>query len=606
MASERMANLVRNFEKAVELSPSVSTQAAASHYPYYAQSHQSEESHQFTPHQRRETMQPFVQPPWERNRNQNHVSSPQTQLSANSTTHTDPTSLLGGRYKLGQLLGQGGFGAVYAATDLLHSNQNLVVKTVQVNAKNTKFGLDAGLVAEVAMQQSLQHPNVVPVLDTVVKDKQFHIIMPRATMDLFEYLNVTTFSSGEEDAFMTWDEAQQRKQHMTQLQSDVPVGEFYYRPRHTRNAVSERTGIVLDILHGLQYMHSQGVLHLDLKTENVLLFVDQITGRIEAKLADFGLSNWRDTPASLGMMKGTFGYIAPELIDYSTHHDTIGREVDYYAFAMVIADIFAIHPYQIATGWVATSTAYCMYLTQLYPSTERYNKPGNETIISQAREQAFLERDASRLPSRPPTIAETMLSVTKDDKGSSVVWKSGAQWLERVLCSTPVFKQVRRIHLGLSWTIVDIWRSMTLFDAQARRMKLGNWEGWESRLRQVANATHYQSRQQAVSLPASFSASHIYLENLMRYIRVERALDTGSIMESAFEYVHHSGIMEQCITPESDETLKFVHGACMLLALKKHKEFLLVERLLNAYGDKSANVLAAEQWLASTRLHFHF
>ncbi len=70
------------------------------------------------------------------------------------------------------------------------------------------------------------------------------------------------------------------------------------------------------ILESLAYIHNQGVIHVDLKLENVLMFSSERNDEYSVpKLCDFGLSHLMgaDSPkAFMEVMCGTHGYTAPE------------------------------------------------------------------------------------------------------------------------------------------------------------------------------------------------------------------------------------------------------------------------------------------------------
>jgi len=68
--------------------------------------------------------------------------------------------------------------------------------------------------------------------------------------------------------------------------------------------------IALDIIHGLDYLHSQGVAHLDLKSPNVLIDRDGT-----AKIADVGLSKLVGTREATATSAGSLLWAAPEQIE---------------------------------------------------------------------------------------------------------------------------------------------------------------------------------------------------------------------------------------------------------------------------------------------------
>uniref|UniRef100_A0A5B7ALE5 non-specific serine/threonine protein kinase n=1 Tax=Davidia involucrata TaxID=16924 RepID=A0A5B7ALE5_DAVIN len=97
----------------------------------------------------------------------------------------------------------------------------------------------------------------------------------------------------------------------------------------------------LDIAHGMQYLHSQGILHRDLKSENLLLGEDMCV-----KVADFGISCLESQCGSAKGFTGTYRWMAPEMIK-EKHHT---KKVDVYSFGIVMWELLtALTPFDNMT-----------------------------------------------------------------------------------------------------------------------------------------------------------------------------------------------------------------------------------------------------------------
>lgn len=188
------------------------------------------------------------------------------------------------RYRLERLVGRGGMGAVYEATDLrLHRKVAVKILT------GSMFGNSEALrrfEREAQASARLHHPNIVTIHD---------------------YGLLST-----EGAYL-----------VMELVAGGTLGALLKRERQF--APAHAAGIFEQILDGLKSAHGAGIVHRDLKPENVLLSTDD-AGRARVHLLDFGLAKFTQAlpadslsptaaPAPVttpGAVMGTFGYMSPE------------------------------------------------------------------------------------------------------------------------------------------------------------------------------------------------------------------------------------------------------------------------------------------------------
>jgi serine/threonine-protein kinase len=105
--------------------------------------------------------------------------------------------------------------------------------------------------------------------------------------------------------------------------------------------VDRALSITSDILCGLQAAHARGILHRDVKPENVFLRRAPSSPWYEVKLLDFGCARWTQQPSSDALI-GTLNYVAPELLDGAR----ASEKSDVYAVGVTLYEMLTgRHPF---------------------------------------------------------------------------------------------------------------------------------------------------------------------------------------------------------------------------------------------------------------------
>ncbi|HEU5050557.1 MAG TPA: serine/threonine-protein kinase [Gemmatimonadales bacterium] len=203
---------------------------------------------------------------------------------------------LAGRYEIERKLGEGGMALVYLARDVR------LDRTVAIKVLRGEVALALGgdrFLREIKLASHLQHPNILAVWDSGDADGVLYFVMP----------------------FITGESLRDRLDREKQL------------------SLEDAISITREVADALHYAHAQGIVHRDVKPENILL------EQGHAILADFGIARAASESGTklteTGMSVGTPTYMSPE---QSLGGDQIDGRSDQYSLGCVLYEMLAGQP----------------------------------------------------------------------------------------------------------------------------------------------------------------------------------------------------------------------------------------------------------------------
>ncbi|KAK2738944.1 hypothetical protein FQN57_006738 [Myotisia sp. PD_48] len=202
----------------------------------------------------------------------------------------------------GQLIGKGTYGKVYLGINA-ETGEILAEKQVEVNQKAAGFDKDrikemvAAMDQEIDTMQHLEHPNIVQYLGC-----------ERGELSISIYLEYIPGGS---------------------------VGSCLRK--HGKFEESVVQSLNYQVLQGLRYLHDKGILHRDLKADNILLDLDGT-----CKISDFGISKKTDNIYGndvTNSMQGSVFWMAPEVVQ--SQGQGYSAKVDIWSLGCVVLEMFA-------------------------------------------------------------------------------------------------------------------------------------------------------------------------------------------------------------------------------------------------------------------------
>ncbi|CCC09641.1 MIK1 [Sordaria macrospora] len=227
---------------------------------------------------------------------------PQETLPTQDNINTLPKRQTTFRWFKGQLIGKGTFGRVYLGMNAT-TGEFLAVKEVEVNPKAAQGDkkkmqeLVAALDQEIDTMQHLDHVNIVQYLGCERKETSISIFL--------EYISGGSIGS--------------------------------CLRKHGKFEEPVVASLTRQTLSGLAYLHREGILHRDLKADNILLDLDGT-----CKISDFGISKKTDNiygNDKTNSMQGSVFWMAPEVI--RSQGEGYSAKVDIWSLGCVVLEMFA-------------------------------------------------------------------------------------------------------------------------------------------------------------------------------------------------------------------------------------------------------------------------
>ncbi|GAB2286499.1 Serine/threonine-protein kinase sty13 [Dionaea muscipula] len=207
------------------------------------------------------------------------------------------------KLNMGPAFAQGAFGKLYRGT---YEGEEVAIKLLERPENDIEKAqvMEQQFQQEVKMLATLKHPNIVRFIGACRKPMVWCI--------------VTEYAKG----------GSVRQFLMRRQNRSVPL----------KLAVMQ----ALDIARGMEYVHGLGLIHRDLKSDNLLIFSDK-----SIKIADFGVARIEVQTEGMTPETGTYRWMAPEMIQ----HRPYTQKVDVYSFGVVLWELITgMLPFQNMTA----------------------------------------------------------------------------------------------------------------------------------------------------------------------------------------------------------------------------------------------------------------
>ncbi|HEY2734145.1 MAG TPA: serine/threonine-protein kinase, partial [Polyangiales bacterium] len=208
-----------------------------------------------------------------------------------------PELVLGGKYRLQSLIGEGGMGSVWRACNLA-LDMPVALKVLRPEVRGTD-GVTR-LLREARLEARLQHPGIVRVFDYGETADR----CPYVVMELLQGSNLADLAA-----------------------------------RHGGFTPKTAVSLLMPVLDALRAAHRAGIVHRDLKPENI--FIAHAGSHWQPKLLDFGIARLHEASARVtlnGSLLGSPAYMAPE---QARGLDDVDARADVWSVCVVLYELIS-------------------------------------------------------------------------------------------------------------------------------------------------------------------------------------------------------------------------------------------------------------------------
>ncbi|KAF3950329.1 hypothetical protein ACB098_01G271300 [Castanea mollissima] len=260
-----------------------------------------------------EQLQRHLSRAWTMEKNKKREEDQQEQEAARSTVtrrqewEIDPSKLI-----IKAVIARGTFGTVHRG---IYDGQDVAVKLLDWGEEGHRSdaeiaSLRAAFTQEVAVWHKLEHPNVTKFIGATMGSSELNIQTDNGHMGMPSNICCVVVEYCPGGALKS----------------------YLIKNRRRKLAFKVVVQLALDLARGLSYLHSQKIVHRDVKTENMLLDKTRTV-----KIADFGVARIEaSNPNDMTGETGTLGYMAPEVLNGNPYN----RKCDVYSFGICLWEIY--------------------------------------------------------------------------------------------------------------------------------------------------------------------------------------------------------------------------------------------------------------------------